>query len=125
MAETAVKKIKIYKLATELNLSSETLIEFLHKKGFDVKSHMSSVDDDMLAAIMGHFKKERDVAERHQRKLQEFRTSRKKEPIEKTEKPEKKQAAEEEPVLAVPVEEVKQIELVEEAPEVISAKFVT
>jgi translation initiation factor IF-2 len=92
MAETAAKKIKIYKLATELNLSSETLIEFLHKKGFEVKSHMSSVTDDMLSAVMGHFKKEKDVAERHQRKLHEFRTSRKKETPEKTEK---KPAAEE------------------------------
>jgi translation initiation factor IF-2 len=86
MPESAAKKIKIYKLATELNLSSETLIEFLHKKGFEVKSHMSSVTDEMLAAVMGHFKKEKDVAERHQRKLQEFRTSRKKEPTEKVEK---------------------------------------
>jgi translation initiation factor IF-2 len=93
MPETAAKKIKVYKLATELNLSSETLIEFLHKKGFEVKSHMSSVTDEMLTAIMAHFKKEKDVAERHQRKLQEFRTSRKKEPVEK---PEKK----------VPVEEI-------------------
>jgi translation initiation factor IF-2 len=86
MAESASKKIKIYKLATELNLSSETLIEFLHKKGFEVKSHMSSVTDDMLSSVMGHFKKEKDVAERHQRKLQEFRTSRKKETPEKAEK---------------------------------------
>jgi translation initiation factor IF-2 len=86
MPETAAKKTKIYKLATELNLSSETLIEFLHKKGFDVKSHMSTVTDEMLAAVMGHFKKEKDVAERHQRKLHEFRTSRKKEPAEKAEK---------------------------------------
>jgi len=94
MAETAAKKIKIYKLATELNLSSETLLEFLHKKGFEVKSHMSSVTDDMLSAVKGHFKKEKDVADRHQRKLQEFRTSRKKEG---PEKPEKKPTAEESP----------------------------
>jgi len=113
MAETAVKKIKIYKLATELNLSSETLLEFLHKKGFEVKSHMSSVDDDMLAAVMGHFKKERDVAERHHRKLQEFRTSRKKEPAEK---PEKKQVAEEAPAAPPPVEELHPAEAVEETP---------
>ncbi|MBI3112032.1 MAG: translation initiation factor IF-2 [Ignavibacteriales bacterium] len=91
MAETAAKKIKIYKLATELNVSSETIIEFLRKKGFEVKNHMSSVTDDMMSAIMGHFKKERDVAERHQRKLQEFRSSRKKET---PEKPDKKQAEE-------------------------------
>ncbi len=103
MAETAAKKIKIYKLATELNLSSETLIEFLHKKGFEVKSHMSSVTDDMLSAVMGHFKKEKDVAERHQRKLQEFRTSRKKETPEKIEK---KPIAEETIAVAEVTEEV-------------------
>lgn len=90
MAETA-KKIKIYKLATELNLSSETIIEFLKKKGFEVKSHMSIVSDDMMKAIMSHFKKEKDVAERHQRKVQEFRTARKKEPAEKVEKKEPKE----------------------------------
>ncbi len=89
MAET--KKIKIYKLATELNLSSDTIIEFLHKKGFDVKSHMSVVTDDMMSAIMSHFKKEKDVAERHQKKLRDFRSSRKKEGVEK---PEKKAAKE-------------------------------
>jgi translation initiation factor IF-2 len=94
MAETAAKKIKIYKLATELNVASETIIEFLRKKGFEVKNHMSSVTEDMMSPIMGHFKKERDVAERHQRKLQEFRSSRKKDTPEKTEK----KAPEESPV---------------------------
>ncbi len=92
MAEAA-KKIKIYKLATELNLSSETIIDFLKKKGFDVKSHMSSLSDDMMRTIMSHFKKEKDVADRHQRKVQEFRTSRKKEPAEKTEKKEPQEEA--------------------------------
>ncbi|MFH0990230.1 MAG: translation initiation factor IF-2 [bacterium] len=87
MVEHASKKIKIYKLATELNLSSETILEFLHKKGFNVKSHMSPATDEMMSAIMSHFKKDKDVAERHQRKLQEFRSSRtKKETPEKIEK---------------------------------------
>jgi len=97
MAEQKTKKIKIYKLATELNLSSDTIIEFLHKKGFTVKNHMTVVDDDMMSAIMSHFKKEKDVAERHQRKLRDFRSSRKKEVPEKEEK--KKAKEEEEPEL--------------------------
>ncbi len=86
MADQAQKKIKIYKLATELNLASDTIIEFLKKKGFEVKSHMSTVSDDMMRVIMAHFKKEKDVAERHQRKIQEFRSSRKKEVGEKVDK---------------------------------------
>lgn len=78
MPETAEKKKKIYRLATELNLASETLIEFLNKKGFAVKSHMSSVDEEMLHEILVHFKKDKDVAERHHRKLHELRETRKK-----------------------------------------------
>ena len=76
MAETLEKKKKIYKLATELNLSHETLVEFLRKKGYEVKSHMSSVDEPMMREILIHFKKEKDVAEKHQRKIQEIRETR-------------------------------------------------
>lgn len=112
MPETAEKKKKIYRLATELNLASETLIEFLNKKGFAVKSHMSSVDEEMLHEILVHFKKDKDVAERHHRKLHELRETRK--------KPEKKvpeKTAEEAPAKhAVPppiVEEKRVPEVVE------------
>ncbi|HXX63659.1 MAG TPA: translation initiation factor IF-2 [Bacteroidota bacterium] len=77
MAETAEKKKKLYKVATELNLSHETLIEFLRKKGHEVKGHMSSLDDDMMKDILVHFKKEKDVAEKHQRKIAEIRETKK------------------------------------------------
>lgn len=78
MAETVEKRKKLYKLATELNLSHETLIEFLRKKGHEVRNHMSSVDDAMMRDILSHFKKEKDVAEKHHRKIQEIRDSKKK-----------------------------------------------
>jgi translation initiation factor IF-2 len=94
MSETAEKKKKIYKLATELNISHETLMEFLRKKGHEVKSHMSTVDDDMMKDVLVHFKKEKDVAEKHQRKIQEIRDSRK--------KVEKKEEVVEQPVAAHP-----------------------
>ncbi len=106
MSESVQKKIKIFNLAKDLNLSSETIIEFLRKKGFDVKGHMSTVDEDMLSLIMGHFKKEKEVAERHQRKLQEFRSTRK----EKTDKADKKNAAKEEEKFAAEEELVEVIE---------------
>jgi translation initiation factor IF-2 len=77
MAETAEKKKKLYKVATELNLSHETLIEFLRKKGHEVKGHMSSLDEDMMKDILVHFKKEKDVAEKHQRKIAEIRETKK------------------------------------------------
>ncbi len=77
MAETAEKKKKIYKVATELNISHETLVEFLRKKGHEVKGHMSSVDEDMMKDILVHFKKDKDVAEKHQRKIAEIRETKK------------------------------------------------
>jgi translation initiation factor IF-2 len=112
MSETAEKKKKIYKLATELNLSSDTLIEYLQKKGYSVKSHMSTVDGEMLQDVLVHFKKEKDVAERHQRKLNELRETRR--------RVEKKQAEK-------PVEEVHAVEAEvsarEEKPKVEAAKI--
>ncbi|MGA9121418.1 MAG: translation initiation factor IF-2 [Bacteroidota bacterium] len=78
MAETAERKKKLYKVATELNLSHETVLEFLRKKGHEVKNHMSAVDDAMMHDILAHFKKEKDVAEKHQRKIQEIRDHKKK-----------------------------------------------
>ena len=77
MTETVEKRKKLYKVATELNLSHETLIEFLRKKGHEVKSHMSSVDEEMMKDILVHFKKEKDSAEKHQRKIAEIRESKK------------------------------------------------
>ncbi len=110
MSEQGSKKIKVFNLAKELNLSSETIIDFLRKKDFDIKSHMSIVTDEMMPVIMGHFKKDKEVADRHQRKLQEFRSTRKKESPEKTEKVETKSPTKDEVLLPVIDEEKPSIE---------------
>ena len=44
-------KEKIYKIAKEMNISSEALVRVLHEMGHKVKSHMSSVDDDIRKDI--------------------------------------------------------------------------
>jgi translation initiation factor IF-2 len=114
MSEQGLKKMKIFNLAKELNLSSETIIDFLKKKGFDVKSHMSSITEEMMPVINGHFKKDKEVAERHQRKIQEFRSTRKKESPEKIELSEKieKKAPEKEEIPSKEEEPSLQEELV-------------
>lgn len=83
MVQKVEKKKKIYQLAKEINISHDTLIEYLQKKGHSVKSHMSSVEEDVVQDIMIHFKKEKETAEKHQRKIQTFRESRKPAPAEK------------------------------------------
>jgi translation initiation factor IF-2 len=48
------------------------LTEFLTKRGYAVKNHMSIIDGEMLELIEKHYKKEKTDAERHARKRREF-----------------------------------------------------
>lgn len=59
---------RIYQIAKELNISSDELVGFLQKQGFDVKGHMSPVDDKMLEIINKHYKHEREIAERQKKR---------------------------------------------------------
>jgi translation initiation factor IF-2 len=76
MAETKEKKLRVYKLASEYNLAAENILEFLQKKGHDVKSHMSILSDEMILDINNHFKKDIEKAEKHYKKLAEFHKKR-------------------------------------------------
>ncbi|MDZ7766639.1 MAG: translation initiation factor IF-2 [Melioribacteraceae bacterium] len=71
MAEKT-KKLRIYKFASEHNLSTESIVEFLQQKGYKVKSHMSVLSDEMIADIREKFKKDIETAEKHYRKISEF-----------------------------------------------------
>lgn len=82
MAETKTKKMRVYKLASEYNLSAENIIEFLVSKGFDVKSHMSMLDEDMIGAVNNHFQKDIEKAEKHYKKVAEFHKKREEKAIE-------------------------------------------
>ena len=74
MSETVSKKTKVKDVAKDLNISHNDVISFLHKKGHSaVKTLMSAVDDDMMRDILNHFKKEKDSADRHQRKIAEMK----------------------------------------------------
>jgi len=102
MSETKSPKIRLYKFAAEINLSSENLIEFLKTKGHEVKSHQSILTEEMIGEINAHFKKDIEKAEQHYKKIAEFNKKR----ADKTEKDEKALKIEEEPVQE---EEVKEI----------------
>jgi len=72
MEDDKSKKIRIYKLAAEYNLAADLIVEFLKKKGYTVKTHMTLVSDEMMADIQNHFKKDLEKAEKHHKKLAEF-----------------------------------------------------
>ncbi len=76
-ALTGAKKITVRTLATEINVSHDTLIEFLQKKGFtSVKTIMSKIEPDALDAVMKQFGKEKDVAQKRQKKVAAFKEKR-------------------------------------------------
>ncbi len=76
MSETKSKKQRIYKFASEHNLSADNLIEFLKGKGYEIKSHMSLLTDGMLEDIQSHYKKDIEKAEQHYKKIAEFQKKR-------------------------------------------------
>jgi translation initiation factor IF-2 len=113
MADTQEKKIRIYKLATEYNLSAETLVEFLNSKGFKVKNHMSLLDDDMIEAINSHYKKDIERAEHHHKKIAEFHKKRAERAIKEAKEEGKEYIAEE----VLPMEETVPSESIDKATE--------
>ena len=118
IADTKSKKLRIVKLASEINLSTENLVEFLRKKGFEVKGPNSIVTDEMVKEINDHFKKDIEKAEKHKKKIAEFNKKRvEKEPV-KTEitepAPETVPSPEVEVVEEIPIEPLEEVPQIEE-----------
>ncbi len=88
MPEVKEKKLRVVKLASEYNLSAENLLEFLQKKGHDVKSRNSLLSDEMIQDINDHFKKDIEKSEKHKKKVAEFNKKR----TEKADQEEKEKA---------------------------------
>ena len=117
---TKSKKLRIYKFASEFNLSADMLVEFLQKRGYDVKSHMSPLNDEMLSDIENHYKKDIEKAEKHYRKISEFQkkraekseTAKEEAPVTPPPEIEVPEVAEEQ----VPVEEEIETEIIAESP---------
>ncbi len=57
-----MSKIKVYELAKELDRSSKDLMEFLADKNIEVKSHMSSLEDDDAQMLRKAFGKKKEEA---------------------------------------------------------------
>ncbi len=90
---------RVHQVAKEFNISSEALVELLRSMSVDVKSHMSTIDDETVAKVRQHFDAEKDKlreeAARKEKELQRRREVRVVEPPEAPPKkpPKKKPAA--------------------------------
>ncbi len=57
-------KRRVYQVAKEFRISSEALIGVLVKLGYDVKTHMNAIDDDVVEKARAEFEKEKDAVKR-------------------------------------------------------------
>ena len=57
-------KRRVYQVAKEFRISSEALIGVLRKLGYDVKTHMNAIDDDVIESARAEFEKEKDAVKR-------------------------------------------------------------
>ena len=67
MAEQAGKKIRVFQIAKELNISHTEIIEFLYREGAETLTHMSPVDGEVYERILGEFAKEKVIVDRHRK----------------------------------------------------------
>ena len=58
------KNIRIFQIAKDLNISHTEILIFLKKKGVEVASHMTPVNEDIQEMIKGEFRKERQDIDR-------------------------------------------------------------
>jgi translation initiation factor IF-2 len=102
----AAKKIRLFKLASEINIGREEIVKFLQAKGFDIQNKpTTTLDDKMVEAVHEKFKREIRAVEVQREKIQKHKTT-KKQTTEKKEEVIKK----EEEVLDVPVFVLSEVE---------------
>jgi len=72
MAET--KKIKLFKIASEINIGKDTIVDFLQGKGYDIQNKATAVlTPEMVELVYDKFKREKRAAEIQRDKLEKHR----------------------------------------------------
>jgi len=57
-------KVRVYKLASELDVSSKKLVDILQDLGIEVSSHMSTIEDDTADIIRDMYQEEEEVKQK-------------------------------------------------------------
>ncbi len=76
-ATTTQKSYRLFKVAAELNIGKETIVEFLHAKGFSIPDKpTSSLNQEMYDLVMGKFEKEHRQIEKQRKKVDAYHEKR-------------------------------------------------
>lgn len=70
----AVKKIRLFKIASEINIGKENIVEYLQSKGYDIQNKPTSIlSEEMVEAVFEKFKKEMQAAENQRNKIKKHK----------------------------------------------------
>ncbi|MBI5325883.1 MAG: translation initiation factor IF-2 [Ignavibacteriae bacterium] len=72
------KGIKLFRIATEINIGKDAIVEFLQSKGFEVENKpTATLTEEMVELVHDKFKKEMIVAEKQREKIEKHKQIRK------------------------------------------------
>ncbi len=72
------EKIMLFKIASEINLGRDAVVQFLQQKGFVIENKPTALlSYDMVEAIYDKFKREKKAAEKQREKVEKLKASRK------------------------------------------------
>ena len=64
-------KIKLIKIASEINVAKDTIVDYLNAKGFEIENKLSAVlTEEMADVVLTRFQKEKIKAEKQREKIQ-------------------------------------------------------
>ncbi|MCX7737069.1 MAG: translation initiation factor IF-2 [Candidatus Kapabacteria bacterium] len=82
-------KTKLFKLASEINIGRDSIVDFLKSKGFEIENKPTAVlTEEMVDLVMEKFKKEKKAADTQRQKLEKYKSPKK--PVEAKDKVEEK-----------------------------------
>ena len=67
MSEVLAPARRIVQVAKDLNISHRDIIEFLDRRGFEVKSHMSPLNEEQYQLVIEEFEKDLQTVERYRK----------------------------------------------------------
>ena len=113
---------RLFKLASQINIGKDAIVEFLQGKGFTIENKPTSVlNDEMVEVVMDKFAREAKAAEKQREKLEKYHHARNPEKGDSEESSHIEEAViEETPVNILPVE-IDEPVMVESKEEIIEA----
>ncbi|HEY7727688.1 MAG TPA: translation initiation factor IF-2 N-terminal domain-containing protein, partial [Candidatus Eisenbacteria bacterium] len=67
----AAKKRRVYEAAKEMGMSSEALVGILRSMSIEVKSHMSSIGEDVVGQVRQKLAKEKEAVKEEEARKRE------------------------------------------------------